>query len=81
MADLSHALAKLEPKDGDIIFFDLGAIDIEQIVSLCKLPDSNLPGVIFIGIHLRHGQSAEDAVFCMSKMELDLLVADKANGS
>jgi hypothetical protein len=34
--------------------------------------------VVFIGISLRLGQSVEDAVFEMSKPELELLIAEKS---
>ena len=72
-----RALNKLECKDGDIVFFDLGCIAIDQLASLCNRSDVNLAGVTFIGIAVRHGQSVEDAVFSMSRMELELLMSDK----
>lgn len=79
--NLSQALLRLEAKDGDVVFFDLGAISVEELAKVCSSPEINhrLPGVTFIGICVRHGQSVEDAVFAMSKTELDLLIADKGN--
>jgi len=77
-SSFDRALTKLDVKDGDIVFFDLGCIAVDQLAHLCNRSDVNLAGVVFIGICVRHGQTVEDAVFAMSKTELDLLIADKS---
>lgn len=78
-ADLSRALAKVDPKEGDIVFFDLALIRWEAIEALCGDPPPHpfLAGVMFIGVCTRVGQSVEDTVFAMSRSELEQLLADK----
>lgn len=75
--DLSDVFLKLSPKDGDIVFFDSGAVDTVELKQLCANPIEGMRGVVFIGLALRLGQSVEDAVFEMAKAELELLIAEK----
>lgn len=75
--DLSDVFLKLSPKDGDIVFFDNGAVDTVELKLLCDNPLPGMRGVVFIGLSLRFGQSVEDAVFEMAKPELELLIAEK----
>lgn len=77
MSNLENAIIKLSPTEGDFLFFDLGAIDSEEIKQLVADPPDFLHGIVFIGVHTRLGESVEDAVFAMSRMELDLLISDK----
>lgn len=76
--DFSDQFEKLAPKDGDIIFFDLGGVDNKELKHLCEHPPEGMRGVVFIGVSLRYGQSVGDAVFEMSKDELQLLIAEKS---
>jgi hypothetical protein len=76
--DLADVFLKLSPQDGDIVFFDQGAVDTVELKHLCDNPLPGMRGVVFIGISLRLGQSVEDAVFEMSKPELELLIAEKS---
>jgi hypothetical protein len=76
--DLADVFLKLAPQDGDIVFFDQGAVDTVELKYLCDNPLPGMRGVVFIGISLRLGQSVEDAVFEMSKPELELLIAEKS---
>lgn len=77
VADLERAIAKLEPKEGDFLFFDLSAIDADEVQALVEDPPEFLRGIVFIGVHTRHGQSVEDTIFSFSKTELDLLISEK----
>jgi hypothetical protein len=77
VSDLERAIAKLEPKEGDFLFFDLSAIDADEVKALVEDPPDFLRGIVFIGVHTRHAQSVEDCIFSMSRMELDLLISDK----
>ena len=78
MADLDSLFEKLSPKDGDIIFFDIGSVDTKELAHMCSHPPEGLRGVVFIGVSLRYGQAVGDAVFEMSKDELQLLIAEKS---
>ena len=73
--ELEQALLKLSPKDGDLIFFDLNAIDSKEIEKLCA--EVPLPEIVIFGVALRYGQSVEDAIFDMTKSELEALIAEK----
>lgn len=79
MSDLSEALAKLSLKDGDIVFVDASAVSTQAIETLCVSEDSPVPAVVFVFACCRHGQSVEDAVFSMSRAELDMLLKEKSN--
>jgi hypothetical protein len=77
VSNLDRAIAKIEPREGDFLVFDLSAIDADEIQALVASPPDFLVGVVFIGVHTRHGQTVEDTIFAMSRMELDLLISDK----
>ena len=77
MRDLRDALHSMELKDGDVVFFDTGAIEVEDIDKVCSTPGCTIPAVTFISVCLRCGQAIEDAVFSMSRGELEALLKEK----
>lgn len=70
--DFQSALLKLDLKDGDVIFVDGAAINLNALYGAEWL--ESMPAVTIIAIYPAKDQTVTDAVFRMSKADLEEIV-------
>lgn len=66
--ELQDAILKLELKDGDILFVDGSAVNVNSLLT-ADWPDKT-PNVTVVAVFPSTGQNITDVVFRMSKAEL-----------
>jgi hypothetical protein len=67
--DFQRAVAKLTPKNGDIIFVDVSAFNLEDLLAVPS-PSPDQDDVVFVAVRPKPGQSVADTVSLLTRAEI-----------